>query len=289
MLSQSGASRMTFDEGGGVEHAVGSGTIQGLRGNGTLSYQKGPAIVGAVAGSTGGSDADGCARDGEERRRVSPECGNADGEAGEGTLAEADPKDPVMYQLGRLAGEVSVLRDAVGILQGAVVTLQGAVGTLRKDMLGEIGSLRKDTHGEIGSLRKGMLGEIGSLRKDTHGEIGSLRKGMLGEIGSLRKDTHGEIGSLRKGMLGEIGSLRKDMLGEIGSLRKDTHGEIGSLRKDMLGEIGSLRDDLTRVAREAQEKQQSDFKFLIRLILVGICVPFYLSILGFLAHSIGLF
>ena len=242
MLSQSGASRMTFDEGGGVEHAVGSGTIQGLRGNGTLSYQKGPAIVGAVAGSTGGSDADGCARDGEERRRVSPECGNADGEAGEGTLAEADPKDPVMYQLGRLAGEVSLLRDAVGALQGAVGALQDAVGTLRKDMLGEIGSLRKDTHGEIGSLRKDMLGEIGSLRKD---------------------------------MLGEIGSLRKDML--------------GSLRKDMLGEIGSLRDDLTRVAREAQEKQQSDFKFLIRLILVGICVPFYLSILGFLAHSIGLF
>ena len=194
MLSQSGASRMTFDEGGGVEHAVGSGTIQGLRGNGTLSYQKGPAIVGAVAGSTGGSDADGCARDGEERRRVSPECGNADGEAGEGTLAEADPKDPVMYQLGRLAGEVSVLRDAVGILQGAVVTLQ-----------------------------------------------------------------------------------------------KNMYSEIGSLRKEMHSEIGSLRDDLNRVAREAQEKQQSDFKFLIRLILVGICVPFYLSILGFLAHSIGLF
>ena len=194
MLSQSGASRMTFDEGGGVEHAVGSGTIQGLRGNGTLSYQKGPAIVGAVAGSTGGSDADGCARDGEERRRVSPECGNADGETGEGTLAEADPKDPVMYQLGRLAGEVSVLRDAVGILQGAVVTLQ-----------------------------------------------------------------------------------------------KNMYSEIGSLRKEMHSEIGSLRDDLNRVAREAQEKQQSDFKFLIRLILVGICVPFYLSILGFLAHSIGLF
>lgn len=201
MLSQSGASRMTFDEDGGVEHAVGSGTIQGLRGNGTLSYQKGPAIVGAVAGSTGAADADGCARDGGERRRVSPECGNADGEAGEGTLAEADPKDPVMYQLGRLAGEVSVLRDAVGILQGAVGTLQGAVGTLQKNM----------------------------------------------------------------------------------------YSEIGSLRKEMHSEIGSLRDGLTRMAREAQEKQQSDFKFLIRLILVGICVPFYLSILGFLAHSIGLF
>ena len=208
MLSQSGASRMTFDEGGGVEHAVGSGTIQGLRGNGTLSYQKGPAIVGAVAGSTGGSDADGCARDGEERRRVSPECGNADGEAGEGTLAEADPKDPVMYQLGRLAGEVSVLRDAVGILQGAVVTLQGAVVTLQ---------------------------------------------------------------------------------GAVVTLQKNMYSEIGSLRKEMHSEIGSLRDDLNRVAREAQEKQQSDFKFLIRLILVGICVPFYLSILGFLAHSIGLF
>ena len=194
VLSQSGASRMTFDEGGGVEHAVGSGTIQSLRGSGTLSYQKGPAIVGAVAGSTGAADADGCARDGGERRRVSPECGNADGEAGEGTLAEADPKDPVMYQLGRLAGEVSVLRDAVGTLQGAVLTLQ-----------------------------------------------------------------------------------------------KNMYSEIGSLRKDMHSEIGSLRDGLTRMVREAQEKQQSDFKFLIRLILVGICVPFYLSILGFLAHSIGLF
>ena len=37
-----------------------------------------------------------------------------------------------------------------------------------------------------------------------------------------------------------------------------------------------------------REEWQGNFKFLIRLVIMGVCVPFYTSLLGFLAHTVGL-
>ena len=243
VLCQSGASRMIFDEDGGVEHTVGSGTIQGLGGNGTLSFQRGATIAAAVAGGAGAPGVDGGVREADERRRESPECGDVDGDAGEGTRSEESPEDPVLFRIGKLTGEVSVLRSEFGALRGEVGTLRYEVGTLRKDMYSEFGALRTEMHREFDTLR----GEIGTLRTEVHREFDAVR-------------------------------------GEIGTLRTGVHREFDTLR----GEVGTLRSEMTSRMDKMREEWQGNFKFLIRLVIMGVCVPFYISLLGFLAHTVGL-